>query len=279
MADSKISGLVPANAAIHQEIPVGNVGSTLRFKGDAPIVARSEATFITPPGVGSDGAKTRRVSLESVLDLIGAPGVPKLRISQGPLTDPVSGLEHTVTWNDAADTFTAWKLNVTNTNSAAASLLLDLQVGGATQFKIRKDGQVTLTDGTAAAPSVRWSGGSGFFARGGNTISWTTDVALLPFEFRSVGITILADAGLLQFCQDTSTSADVILQRPDQLVLRLSAASDGSAGASFELREMTAPSAPAANFVRLYAQDNGAGKTQLMARFATGAAQQVAIEP
>lgn len=39
------------------------------------------------------------------------------------------------------------------------------------------------------------------------------------------------------------------------------------------------PSAPAADRVVLYARDNGAGKTQLVARFPTGAVQQVAIEP
>lgn len=43
--------------------------------------------------------------------------------------------------------------------------------------------------------------------------------------------------------------------------------------------EMTAPSAPDANNVRIYAEDNGSGKTRLMARFATGASQQLAIEP
>jgi hypothetical protein len=46
-----------------------------------------------------------------------------------------------------------------------------------------------------------------------------------------------------------------------------------------EMIEMTAPAAPAANRVRIYAVDNGSGKTQLMALFATGAAQQIAIEP
>ena len=46
-----------------------------------------------------------------------------------------------------------------------------------------------------------------------------------------------------------------------------------------EMSEMTAPSAPAANKVRFYAEDNGAGKTRLMARFPTGVAQQIAIEP
>lgn len=46
-----------------------------------------------------------------------------------------------------------------------------------------------------------------------------------------------------------------------------------------QLTEMTAPSAPATNNVRIYAEDNGSGKTRLMALFPTGAAQQIAIEP
>lgn len=50
-------------------------------------------------------------------------------------------------------------------------------------------------------------------------------------------------------------------------------------GAAVELFEMTTPSAPPANGVRIYAEENGAGKTRLMARFATGAAVQLAIEP
>jgi hypothetical protein len=46
-----------------------------------------------------------------------------------------------------------------------------------------------------------------------------------------------------------------------------------------ELTEMAAPAAGAANTCRLFTQDNGAGKTQLMAIFNSGAAQQVAIQP
>jgi hypothetical protein len=48
---------------------------------------------------------------------------------------------------------------------------------------------------------------------------------------------------------------------------------------ALELAEMTAPGAGAANTVRIYALDNGSGKTQLMAIFNTGAAQQLAIQP
>jgi len=50
-------------------------------------------------------------------------------------------------------------------------------------------------------------------------------------------------------------------------------------GSYMQIYEMTAPAAPAANSVRIYAEDNGAGKTRIMALFATGAAQQIAIEP
>lgn len=35
--------------------------------------------------------------------------------------------------------------------------------------------------------------------------------------------------------------------------------------------QASAPSAPAANAVRLYAEDNGSGKTRIVAKFASGA--------
>jgi len=62
-------------------------------------------------------------------------------------------------------------------------------------------------------------------------------------------------------------------------VLRLAEGISTSNGAAHELIEMTAPSAPSADRVRIYAEDNGSGKTRLMALFATGVAQQIAIEP
>lgn len=43
--------------------------------------------------------------------------------------------------------------------------------------------------------------------------------------------------------------------------------------------EIAAPAAPAVNTGRLYFDDNGSGKTRLMVKFNTGAAQQIAIQP
>lgn len=55
------------------------------------------------------------------------------------------------TWNDGATTFTAIKMNVTDTASDAASLLMDLQVGGVSQFNIGKGtGPITFEQGSAA---------------------------------------------------------------------------------------------------------------------------------
>lgn len=71
-------------------------------------------------------------------------------------------------------------------------------------------------------------------------------------------------------------STDLALSRAAAGILLLS---NGSAGAALEMAEQTAPSAPGSNKVRIYAEDNGSGKTRLMALFPTGAAQQIAIEP
>lgn len=57
-------------------------------------------------------------------------------------------------WNAGGVTFTAVKLNVTDTASAAASLLIDLQVGGVSKFSVRKDGGVTGLLLTAAQTNV-----------------------------------------------------------------------------------------------------------------------------
>ena len=48
------------------------------------------------------------------------------------------------TWNNSSNKFDAIKVNETNTGSAATSLLMDLQVGGASKFKVGLDGTITL---------------------------------------------------------------------------------------------------------------------------------------
>jgi hypothetical protein len=61
------------------------------------------------------------------------------------------------TWNASGTTFTGIGLNVTDTASASGSLLLDLQVGGTSQFRVSKGGRITaqtLTIGLGGQTAV-----------------------------------------------------------------------------------------------------------------------------
>lgn len=63
----------------------------------------------------------------------------------GTLTTAVAGVDMTATYNNAAITFPgAIRLNVTDTASNAASLLMDLRTGGASKFSVSKNGTVVL---------------------------------------------------------------------------------------------------------------------------------------
>jgi parallel beta-helix repeat protein len=81
-----------------------------------------------------------------------------------------------------------------------------------------------------------------------------------------------------------SFTGSVILQSPRGVAHFRELSSNGpvisKVGAlSLQFAETTDPPAPSTNNAALYVRDNGSGKTQLMVRFPTGAAVQVAIEP
>ena len=60
----------------------------------------------------------------------------------------------TDTWNDGATVFDAIKINVADSASSAGSKLIDLQVGGVSQFKVDKEGNATSTgDINGASPT------------------------------------------------------------------------------------------------------------------------------
>jgi hypothetical protein len=149
-----------------------------------------------------------------------------------------------------------WASNVlrigTEKAGTGTARALDFQTDGTSRWSIAATSN-NLTSNMGGAGIVGFEGGSVFCASGS--------------VFKSRGIAYL-----------DSTTGDVYL-RPGG-VTALLATSSGIAVTGFtEMTEQTAPAAPAANFVRIYAEDNGSGKTRLMARFATGAAQQIAIEP
>jgi hypothetical protein len=80
-----------------------------------------------------------------------------LKITGGTVTADTHLLDAVQTWNASGTTFTALKLNITSTASAAASLLLDLQVGSTSQFKVDKAGNLTAL-GTVTAATLNATG-------------------------------------------------------------------------------------------------------------------------
>lgn len=70
-------------------------------------------------------------------------------VTQGTITSNLPFISHTATWNAGATTFTNLLSNITDTASASASKLIDLQIGSASRFNVNKTALQTLTGSTA----------------------------------------------------------------------------------------------------------------------------------
>ena len=82
-------------------------------------------------------------------------------------------------WNNVATTFSAIKLDVTDTASAAGSMLLNLLVGGAARFQVTKAGAVTAA---GSVKSTSASGGIGYATGAGGVVTQATS--------KSTGVTL-----------------------------------------------------------------------------------------
>jgi hypothetical protein len=119
----------------------------------------------------------------------------------------------TQTW-DTTGTPTAIRLNVTDTASNAASLLMDLRVGGASQFNVLKSGALRLSAGTKTAPALAATGtNTGIYFRA-STFFEATDGTNVFVSAQSAGMT-LASGMLFGWSGGfpDSTGSDVELYR------------------------------------------------------------------
>ena len=84
----------------------------------------------------------------------------------------------TDTWNAGGTTFSAIKMNVTDTASAAASKLVTLQVGGTEKFSVQKDGFTDVNGNvrlSAASPAIELNlGGPQLYVPAANTFALAT---------------------------------------------------------------------------------------------------------
>ena len=120
------------------------------------------------------------------------------------------------TWNSVGTTFTGVKFNVASDTSAAASLLMDFQVGGTSQFRVAKNGNTRLA---------------------GNGYAWVIDTnsisSTLVFSANGVANFGAVDGGgfkavSYQFAGSINATADLILTRKGAANLRFGAADAAS---------------------------------------------------
>lgn len=200
-------------------------GSTQIITGGS--ATGGSATFATLGGVPGDNTALA-AALAAKLDAAGGTMTGALVITQGTANAAVltstgysltgsnatGMIDLAGTWNTTG-TPTAVKLNITDTASNASSLLLDLQVGGSSKFKVDKAG------------SLRLNGDSQ------DTVWRRSDVAMLIFHGQSGWSTGIGSGGYnpglnlgslcsVRWTNDTpAASPDLVLKRSAAAILQM----------------------------------------------------------
>ena len=193
-----------------------------------------------------------------------------LALALGTITTAIGPQTWTETRNAAGVTFPGLKYTITDTASAAGSLAMQI-LGGAS--------------GTTSLFTVRKNGVFGNLNTDNQGALRTNGAYIEIVNSQATAYTALKTSQTI--ITDSVGTSDVALSRNASGVIEINSVTPGTfrdlklrnlVNTNYqELQEMTAP-AGAANSARIFTQDNGAGKTQLMVIFGSGAAQQIAIE-
>lgn len=229
------------------------------------------------PGLAIGDADARYLRLAGG-DVVGAVTVTKAAPSVYP-ADATMPPAYSVAqvWANSGKTWEAFNIEVTDTASGSASKILNCKSGSSSLFYVSKDG----------VPCANYNG----INVSGTAAAGTETRARLSTGTGANGLLSLSSGGIVGFTSGTNAGVapDAAIGRHESGVVEFNngyvgnlrdwKARRGALTEYLDVVEMTAPSAPAANTCRLYVEDNGAGKTRLMALFPTGVAQQIAIEP
>lgn len=127
---SRIGLLSLGDASVNAGVVVG--GQNALYWSGAQLTYQQHLIFPSAGNydVGQSGGECRTVFSQ------------KYTATTGTITADTPMFNGTQTWNNGAVTFTGIKANITNTASAAASMLMDLQVGGTSLFSVAPTGGV-----------------------------------------------------------------------------------------------------------------------------------------
>ncbi len=118
----------------------GGFGVNVSAATGVPLWAAGVPTFTATTGTGN--------VVRATSPTLVTPTADAFTFTQGTLTGSSTPfINHTATWNNAGTTFTNILSNVTSTASNGASLLIDLQVGGISKFKVDRTGIVSASNG------------------------------------------------------------------------------------------------------------------------------------
>lgn len=215
-----------------------------------------------------------------------------LAIAAGTAASAVSALSLTQTWNYAAAAIQGVDWAFTDTSSHANTNAFRIRGGSAGTtdlISVTKAGSILL--GSASSNYIDFTNGDGSYRIGkfGNSLFFNGGSSANIFGLYSNIFAFPNNKGVNWSADATYYgTVDTNLERISAGVLGIGTGAAGSFAGSLKLTniqnvgydqfdEMTAP-AGTANSVRLFCQDNGAGKSQLMCIFGSGAAQQIAIE-
>lgn len=166
---------------------------------DAEATTRSNADLSLQSQVNGKAASGANADITALSSLTGAIATPtQITLATGSISVSTPILGGTQTWNAGGVTFTAIKLNITDTASASASLLMDLQVGGSTKIKTDKSG-ITTTNQLIGVGGVSGYAGqtagvvaqNGIYLASGNLYTGSTEVVLNS----GVGLSVRASLG------------------------------------------------------------------------------------
>lgn len=222
VTDSMLAGSISNVKLANSSVTIN--GTTNQINGGGAVSLGGSLTLSLPQSIHTSATpQFARIGMGAAADAnalfygsLGS-GQNLLKSAQGASeTSGVNLCDIATTWNNAANTPTAIKLNVTDTASNAASLLMDLQVGGNSKFKVDKAGNLTLPTGTA----VSIKAGNGTFKIGTSSI---------PFLMRDAGDTNYAQMRAAAFL--VSASDDSIKINIGRIAQnKLSVSSDGMFG-------------------------------------------------
>ena len=141
-----------------------------------------------------------------------------LSANNGTITTSSPAFTLAQTWNAAGTTFTALRVNATDTASASGSLLMDLQAGGTSRFSVDKGGAIIVKASTGPTDRSITSSGGGTT---GISIEASNNVYMIATNQYSVrfnrggdlGCTLRSDSAFGITSGNADATPDTILRR------------------------------------------------------------------